>query len=416
MHLSPSAIRVIIVLTLLINTFINILTDILNLKNMQNSVPEEFKHVYDEEKYKKSQEYLRACTKFNMKVSVFDLMLILSFWFLKGFPYIDSIVRSWHFGPIVSGLLYIGVLLTLKGIINLPFNIYYTFVIEQKFGFNKTTPALFIVDLIKTIIISALLGGLLLCLILYLLEYTGDTAWLMCWFAAAIFLLSVQYIIPTWILPLFNKFTPLEEGELKQAIVNYANSIDFPLKNIFVMDNSKRSTKSNAFFTGFGKNRRIVLFDTLINEHNNDELVAILAHEMGHFKKKHIIKRICLAILQMGLIFFLLSEFLSSQALFEAFFMTHKSIYAGLIFFGMLYSPIDFFISIILQAISRKDEYEADRFAAKTIKDKENMINALKKLSVHNLSNLCPHRLYVFFHYSHPPIMERIKAIRKLSA
>ncbi len=416
MHLSPHTIRVIILLTFLISFALNALTDALNLGNIKDSVPPEFKLIYDEEKYKKSQEYLRICTKFDLKVSVFNLILILLFWFLKGFPFIDSIVRSWHFNPIISGLLYTGILLALKWIVSLPFTVYSTFVIEQKFGFNTITPALFITDLVKTIIISTILGGLLLVLILSFFEYAGSTAWLMCWAAAIVFLLAVQYIIPIWILPLFNKFTPLEQGELRQAIVQYADSIGFPLKNIFVMDGSKRSTKSNAFFTGFGKNRRVVLFDTLINEHSNDELVAVLAHEMGHFKKKHILKKIILIIFQMGLMFFLLSVFISSQELFDAFFMNHKSIYAGLIFFGMLYSPIDFFISIIMQAISRKDEYEADRFAAETIDNKENIINALKKLSVHNLTNLCPHWLYVFFHYSHPPVMDRIKAIKKLAA
>ncbi len=415
MHLSAFAIRVIILLTLFISFFIDVLTNFLNLGNINDNVPEEFKSFYDEKKYKKSQEYLKECTIFDLKVSAFNFILILLFWFLKGFPFVDSIVRSWHFGPVTSGLLYSGILLLLKGIISLPFNIYSTFVIEQKFGFNKITPALFFIDLVKTVIISSVLGGALLFLILSFFEYAGNMAWLMCWAAVTVFLLSVQYIVPTWIMPLFNKFTPLEKGELRQAIINYAKSINFPLKNIFVMDSSKRSTKSNAFFTGFGDNKRIVLFDTLIKEHTTDELVAVLAHEMGHFKKKHILKRIFLAILQMGLIFFLISVFISSDGLFNAFFMDHKSVYAGLIFFGMLYSPIDFFISIIMQAVSRKDEYEADRFAAETIHDKDDMINALKKLSVHNLSNLFPHPLYVFFNYSHPTVMERIKAIRKLS-
>ncbi len=415
MHLSAFAISVIILLTLFINFSINVLTDFLNLGNINNYVPGEFKSFYDEKKYKKSQEYLKECTIFDLKVSAFNFVLILLFWFLKGFPFVDSIVRSWHFGPVTSGLLYSGFLLLLKGLISLPFNIYSTFVIEQKFGFNKITPALFFIDLVKTVMISSVIGGALLFLILSFLEYAGNMAWLMCWAAVTVFLLIVQYIVPTWIMPLFNKFIPLEEGELRQAIVSYAKSINFPLKNIFVMDSSKRSTKSNAFFAGFGDNKRIVLFDTLIKEHTTDELVAVLAHEMGHFKKNHILKRIFLAILQMGLIFFLISVFIHSDGLFDAFFMDHKSIYAGLIFFGMLYSPIDFFISMIMQAVSRKDEYEADRFAAETIHDKEDMIIALKKLSVHNLSNLFPHPLYVFFNYSHPPVMERIKAIRKIS-
>ena len=215
-------------------------------------------------------------------------------------------------------------------------------------------------------------------------------------------------------MPLFNKFTPLEDGPLKESILNYAKSIDFALSNIFVMDGSKRSRKSNAFFTGFGKNKRIVLFDTLIKEQSIEELVSVLAHEMGHFKKKHIIKRLISGIFQMGFVFYLISIFISNEGLFHAFFMKEISIYAGLIFFGMLYSPIDLFLSILLQISSRKDEYEADRFAAETIKDNMPLINALKKLSAHNLSNLTPHPFYVFLNYSHPPVLERINTLKSL--
>ena len=206
----------------------------------------------------------------------------------------------------------------------------------------------------------------------------------------------------------------MEEGSLKEAILDYAKSIDFSLSNIFVMDGSKRSSKSNAFFTGFGKNKRIVLFDTLIKEQTTQELVAVLAHEMGHFKKKHIIKRMVTGIIQMGFIFFLISIFITHEGLSHAFFMDQVSIYAGLIFFSMLYSPIDLFISIILQISSRKDEYEADRFAAKTLKESQSLISALKKLSVHNLSNLTPHPFYVFLNYSHPPVLERINILKSL--
>jgi len=391
---------------------VNALADFLNLGNMKDDFPEEFQGIYNQKQYKKSQDYLKTGTLFGFATSLFDLVLILGFWFLKGFPFLDQAVRALNFGPIITGLLYIGILLLAKMIITLPFNIYSTFVIEQKFGFNKTTVRLFIIDLIKSLLISTLLFGILLAGILGFLEYAGPWAWIMCWGGSTIFLLVVHYVVPTWILPLFNKFTPLEDGELKKAITAYATSINFSLDNIFVMDGSKRSTKSNAYFTGFGKNRRIVLFDTLIKEHNVNELVAILAHEMGHFKRKHIMKRIAAGILQMGFIFFLLSIFISHKGLFDAFFMDQHSIYAGLIFFGMLYSPIDLFISMIMQAMSRNDEYEADRFAVNTTPDKEAMVNALKKLSVHNLSNLFPHPFYVFLNYSHPPVLERIKAIR----
>jgi STE24 endopeptidase len=216
-------------------------------------------------------------------------------------------------------------------------------------------------------------------------------------------------------MPLFNKFIPLEEGELKEAILSYTKSTQFPLRGIFVMDGSKRSSKSNAFFTGFGKNKRVVLFDTLISKHTDGELVSVLAHEVGHFKKKHILKNIIISILHMGLVFYLLSLFLSHGGLFDAFYMNHLSVYAGLIFFSMLYSPIEMILSIVMQIFSRKNEYEADRFATETTENAENMINALKKLSRDNLSNLTPHPVYVFLNYSHPPVLERIEAIRRLN-
>ena len=327
---------------------------------------------------------------------------------------IDSFVRSFNFNSIISGLFFTGILVFLKFVISLPFTLYTTFVIEEKFGFNKTTPKLFITDLIKSVILLVTLGGILLSTILWFLEFGGPWAWIMCWAVSTLFLLVVQYIVPTWIMPLFNKFTPLEDGPLKESIISYAKSIDFSLSNIFVMDGSKRSSKSNAFFAGFGKNKRIVLFDTLIKEQSIEELVSVLAHEMGHFKKKHIIKRMVLGIFQMGFIFYLISIFISHEGLFHAFFMEEISIYAGLIFFGMLYSPIDLFVSILFQISSRKDEYEADLFAAKTIKDSQPLISALKKLSAHNLSNLTPHPFYVFLNYSHPPVLARINTLKSI--
>ncbi|OQY00749.1 MAG: peptidase M48 [Desulfobacteraceae bacterium 4572_130] len=402
----------IILSTLIIDFSINVFANFLNLKNMKKTVPKEFTGIYNHDQYKKSQKYLKAYTKFGVISSIFDIILFLGFWFLKGFPFLDNLVRAWNFGNISTGILYIGILVLLKTIICLPLVIYSTFIIEQKFGFNKTTPFLFAVDLIKSFVISGILGVIFLGGILCFFEYAGNQAWLMCWLGSTIFFFAVQYIVPNWILPIFNKFTPLENSDLRNSIIKYAKSINFSLDNIFVMDGSKRSTKSNAFFVGFGKNKRIVLFDTLIKKHTIGELVAILAHEMGHFKKKHILKRLVIGIFQMGLIFFLMSLFISYQGLFDAFFMEQKSIYAGLIFFSIIYSSIDFFISIIMKIISRKDEYEADKFAVQTIENKKDIINALKKLSAHNLSNLFPHDFYVFLNYSHPSILDRIKTIR----
>jgi len=414
MFFSEQFITIIILVTLIGSYLIDNLADFLNLGNLNQPLPKEFEGHYNKEKYLKSQDYLKTNTKFGFITSSFDLAVILIFWFSGGFQYIDSFVRSFDFGLIVTGLLFTGVLLILKLLLSLPFSIYSTFVIEEKFGFNKTTPLVFLTDIIKSIILTAVLGGILLTIILWFLKSGGQYAWLLCWAASTVFLLVVQYIVPTWIMPLFNKFTPMEEGDLKEAILLYAKTINFALSNIFVMDGSKRSSKSNAFFTGFGKNRRIVLFDTLIKDQTTEELVSILAHEMGHFKKKHIIKRMVTGIIQMGFVFFLISIFISHEGLFHAFFMEEVSIYAGLIFFSMLYSPIDLFISIILQILSRKDEYEADRFAAKTLKNSSHLITALKKLSAHNLSNLTPHPFYVFLNYSHPPVLERIHTLESL--
>jgi STE24 endopeptidase len=385
--------------------------DLLNLKTLSNKIPDEFVGIYDEKDYKKSQEYLKINTKFGWATSFFDLITILVFWFGKGFLFLDNMVRSFDLNPVATGLLYIGILILFKFLLNLPFSIYSTFVIEEKFGFNKTGWKTFIMDLIKGIIISILLGVPLITGILLFFQYSGDYSWLYCWVTVVVFILFVQFIAPTYIMPLFNKFKEIEDGELKNSIIAYSKKIGFPLKKIFIMDGSKRSGKSNAFFTGFGNNKRIVLFDTLVEQHTVPELVSILAHEMGHYKKKHILKNFIISTMQIGIIFFLLSIFISYQPLFDAFYIKEKSVYAGLIFFGILYSPIGFFTGIFTQYISRKNENEADRFAVETNKDIDSMINALKKLSVHNLSNLTPHPFYVFLNYSHPPVLERIKSL-----
>lgn len=408
-------IAVIILITIGIDFILHGLADILNLKVLRDELPEAFHGFYDPERYRKSQEYLRVNTRFGWITSTFNVLVILIFWFGKGFPILDQWVRSFNSGPIMTGILYMGTLLLFKAFLSMPFRIYSTFVIEERFGFNKTTLTTFVMDLIKVLMLSILLGVPLLAGILAFFEYAGVNAWWYCWIAVTLFMLVVQFIAPTWIMPLFNKFDPLEEGELKKAIMTYALSINFPLENIYVMDGSKRSSKSNAFFTGFGKHRRIVLFDTLINQHTVSELVAVLAHEMGHYKKKHILKTLIIGVVQMGVMFYLLSLFISYQGLFDAFFMDKKSVYAGLIFFGMLYAPIDFLIGIFMQMFSRKNEYEADRFAVETTKNVQSMADALKKLSVHNLSNLFPHPFYVFLNYSHPPVLDRIKAIFRIT-
>ncbi len=409
-----NTIAVIILAAIIADAILNGVADMLNLKMLKAELPEAFSDVYDAERYQKSQEYLRITTRFGWITSIFDMAVILGFWFGRGFPWLDEWVRSFEKGPVVSGLIYMGILVFARALISLPFSIYATFVIEERFGFNKTTWKTFIFDRVKGLLLSLIIGVPLLSGVLVFFEYAGDDAWWICWIVVTSVMLMIQFVAPRWIMPLFNKFVPIEEGELKHAIMEYARSIKFSLENVFVMDGSKRSSKSNAFFTGFGKNRRIVLFDTLIKEHTVSELLAVLAHEMGHFKKKHIFQTMAIGIFQTGILFYLLSLFISYQGLFDAFFMEKKSVYAGMIFFGMLYSPIDFFAGIFMQMLSRKNEYTADRFAVETTGNAEPMITALKKLSVNNLTNLVPHPFYVFLNYSHPPVLERINAISQI--
>ncbi len=405
---------IIILAALLIDFLIGIVTNILNLKSLSSTVPEEFSEVYDAETYAKSQQYTKVRTQFGFITGTFDLVILLAFWFLEGFKMLDNWIRGFPFNDLVSGIIFIVMLMIAKSILSLPFSIYSTFVIEEKFGFNKTTPKTFILDLLKGLLLGALIGIPLLAGILAFFIYAGDWAWLYAWLAVTAFSLLMQYIAPTWIMPLFNKFTPIEEGELKTEIENYTKKVDFSLKGLFVIDGSKRSSKSNAFFTGFGKNKRVALYDTLINNHTVKELVAVLAHEIGHYKKKHIIKGMVVSILHSAVLFFLLSIFLKEQALFDAFYMDRMTVYSGLVFFGMLYAPIEMILSVFMQMSSRKHEFEADAYAVETTGNQTDMISTLKKLSKDNLSNLTPHPWYVFLNYSHPPVLKRIEAIKKI--
>jgi len=300
----------------------------------------------------------------------------------------------------------------LQQLVSLPFSIYSTFVIEEKFGFNKTTVKTFIIDIIKGLLLLTFIGGSVLALILYIFSELGELSWLYAWGAVILFTLVMQYIAPKWIMPLFNKFKPLEDGELKQGILEFADKVDFQLQDIFIMDGSKRSSKSNAFFTGFGKNKRIALFDTLVEKHTTGELVSVLAHEIGHYKRKHIFQGMLISILHTGVLFYLLSLFLYQEGLYFAFYMDSTPIYAGFLFFSLLYSPIETLLSVGMNILSRKNEFEADEFAVVGRANREDMISALKKLSKDNLSNLTPHKWYVFMNYSHPPVIDRIKAIR----
>ena len=402
--------------TLVITFLVKLVSELLNLKAAGAPLPVEFTGVYDEDAYSKSRDYLRVSTVFSLFGATVDLSVLLLFWFLGGFNLLDHFLRGFGFYPIATGVLYIGLLLLMQSLIDLPFSLYKTFVIEEKFGFNKTTPKVFAADILKTLLLTLLIGTPLLGGVLWFFQETGPMAWVWAWGGITLFSLVLQYVAPTWIMPLFNKFVPLEEGELKSAIMQYADKVRFPLTGIYVLDGSKRSARANAFFTGFGKRKRIALFDTLITAHPVHELVAVLAHEIGHFKKKHIIVNMILSLGNLGVLFFLLSLFMNNRALFDAFFMHDISVYGSLIFFSLLYSPVEWILSIAIQALSRKHEYEADYFAVTTFDRGASLADALKKLSRNNLSNLTPHPLYVFLNYSHPPVLQRITRIREISA
>jgi STE24 endopeptidase len=355
-------------------------------------------------------------TRFSLMESTVSIILTVFFIVAGGFNLIDGTARSFGLSSIPTGLLFTGMLGLLSTFLNLPFSTYSTFVIEQRFGFNTTTVKTFILDGLKALLLAVLLGGPLLGAILWFFETCGTIAWLYCWIAAVTFILVVQFLAPVLIMPLFNKFTPLADGELKEAITGYAAAQQFAMQGIYTMDGSKRSTRVNAFFTGFGRFRRIVFFDTLMDKLSTAEIVAVLAHEMGHYKLKHIFSMMVLSILQMGLMFFILSLFLGNQGLFNAFGMEHLSVYAGLVFFGFLYTPLSTLISIGFNGFSRRNEYQADRYAAESGGESEALISGLKKLSVSNLANLTPHPLNVWINHSHPPVLARIQALRSLPA
>ena len=403
----------IIILVILIGDYVlGLVVDSLNVKHLKTDLPEAFSGYYDGEKYRKSQQYLKENTRFDLIIGSITTPAVIIFILLGGFNWVDQWARSLAWGPIATGLVFVAILLFGSQILSLPFSIYSTFVIEEKYGFNKTTPKTFVLDLLKGWLLAVVIGAPVFSAILWFFGQTGTMAWLYCWVALTGIQIFLMFVAPVVIMPIFNKFVPLEEGELKKAIEDYAKKQGFKMKGVFSMDGSKRSTKSNAFFTGFGRFRRIVLFDTLISKHTTEELVSILAHEMGHYKKKHILKSIIISILSTGLMFYILSIFMNNVSLFAAFGMDHVSIYASLLFFGFLYAPIEMILSIFGNMLSRRHEYEADAWAVRTYHRPQSMIAALKKLSVDNLSNLTPHPLKVFLSYSHPPVLERIRAIQ----
>jgi len=393
---------------------LDVVVESLDLRHLKPELPEEYIGYYDAAAYKRAQNYLRENTKLELLTDTVVIPILIGFILFGGFNLIDRTARSFQLGTIPTGLLFTAILLLASQTISLPIAAYKTFVIEERYGFNRTSIRTFVIDILKSWMLVAAVGGVVFSIVLWFFAKAGNWAWVWCWMVVALFQVVFTFLAPVVILPLFNKFNPLEDGELKRAIEDYAKSQSFKMKGLFKMDASRRSTKSNAFFIGFGKFRRIVLFDTLIEKHTTDELVSILAHEMGHYKKKHVLKFAILSILVVGGMLFLCSRFVNNEGLFSAFRMQHTSIYASLVFFAFLYEPINTVMSFFTNRLSRKYEYEADAYAVTTHGKPESMISALKKLTVDNLSNLTPHPLKVLLRYSHPPVLERIEAIRKL--
>lgn len=398
------------------------LLDYLNTKGWKLEIPALLKEVYPLEKYQKTILYEKANYRFGLLQSSLSAVGMLAFLILGGFGWVDALVQQFTASVILRALLFFGILALVSDVIATPFSVWHTFVIEQKFGFNTTTVKTFILDKLKGLLLMALIGGGLLSLIVYIYTVTGNWFWVFVWGSVSGFSIFMAMFYSDLIVPLFNKQTPLEHGPLREAIEAFADKVGFKIKNIYVIDGSKRSNKANAYFTGLGSRKRIVLYDTLIKEHSIEELVAVLAHEVGHYKHRHTLKGIVSGLLQAGFMFYILSLFIQkdsqialaiSQAIAGNQLDTPASFHLGIIAFSILYSPVSMITGLVSNWFSRKHEYEADKFAAENY-GAEHLQNALIKLSANNLSNLNPHPWYVFVHYSHPPLVKRLEALGKL--
>ncbi len=391
----------------------DLVANMLNLSWLGRKLPAEFEDTFDPDDYARSQAYTREGGRFELVGDSFQLLVFLLFWLCGGFAWVVGWAEAFGMAPVITGLGVFSVLYLAQLLLSIPFDLFDTFVIEEKYGFNKTTPRTWIMDQLKGLLLGVVLGLPLLGLLLWLFgKY--ENAWFFAWGAVALFSLAMLYLAPRYIMPLFNKFEPLENEHLKEAINVMADRCEFPLTEISVMDGSKRSSKSNAFFTGFGKHKKIALFDTLIEKQTEEELVAVLAHEIGHFKLKHIVKMIAFSFLQTALMFFLLGLFLKSEGLSAAFGLSEPRVFTSFLFFGILFKPVSKILSVLSSMLSRKHEFEADAYAAKMTGAGRHLVTALKKLSKDNLSNLTPHPFYSFLYYSHPPVIERIEALRKM--
>lgn len=403
-----------LVITLIIvgKYLLDFILDTLNASRFEASLPENVKDVYDTEAYQKSVEYKKVNHRFDQFESTVGLLIMLLFLWMGGFAWADEWARSVSDNEIVIALLFFAILGMGSDLLSLPFAYYHTFVIEEKFGFNKQTPRLFWSDKIKGWLLAGVIGSALLWLVMALYKEFNDDFWWYAWLVIALFTILMNLFYARFIVPLFNKQTPLEAGSLRNKIEAFAKKVNFSLQNIYVIDGSKRSTKANAYFSGFGREKRITLYDTLIESLSEDEIVSVLAHEVGHYKMKHIIWQMLISIITMGFTLYILSVFLKYSIFSEALGISEHSFHAGLVSFSLLYSPINLLMEIVGNLLSRKFEYQAD-FFAKNTSNGNDLVTALKKLSSMSLSNLTPHPAYVWFHYSHPPITARILKLKE---
>lgn len=412
--MEPSTLFNILITILLIKFVIDSVLNHLNAKHFNDTLPNDVSDVYEINEYLKSQTYKRTNHNFSKITSLFSLITTLLFFFFNGFSIVDEIARGFSNNIIIITLIFFGIIIVGSDIISIPFSLYKTFVIEEKFGFNKTTKKIFFLDKIKGLLMTIILGGSILSIITWFYEFTGNYFWIYSWLLISAFSIFLNMFYSKLIVPLFNKQTILEEGDLKNDIIKYVNSVGFKAQDIYVLNGSKRSTKANAYFSGFGNQKRITLYDTLINDLENDEIVAVLAHEVGHYKRKHILYNLTLSIILTGFALFVLSLFIKTPVLSLALGVSLPSFHIGLIAFGILYSPVSQILGIFMNYMSRKFEYQADNYAKNTFSASP-LISSLKKLSKNSLSNLTPHYLYVFFHFSHPTLLERIKNLKKIN-
>ena len=406
--MQSSSLFYLFIFILIFNFIVDKVLHTLNEGYFDKKIPEKLNDIYDQDTYKKSQVYKKMSAKLSNVSSLISTILILFFLLIDGFTYLDNFARSISEQPILITLIFFGIIMIGSEIISTPISYYNTFVIEEKFGFNKTTKQIFWVDKIKGLLMNILLGGAILSLISWFYLLTENNFWIYSWILVTAFSLFLNMFYAKLIVPLFNKQTPLENGALKSAIESYGKKVGFTIHNIFIIDGSKRSTKANAYFSGFGSQKRITLYDTLINDLDTDEIVAVLAHEVGHYKKNHIVYNMITSILLSGLTLYILSFFINSPILSNALGVSTPSFHIGLVAFGILYSPISEITGLCINFMSRKFEYQADNYAKETF-HKNALITSLKKLSKNSLSNLTPHPAYVFAHYSHPTLLNRIK-------